>query len=76
MRECVWDKRLKDEAHISETETKMPRILKADTELTLLDAIKNDEVFGFAVCSVRTDSKDIDKMVRVSNKRLDCTDSI
>ena len=66
MRECVWDKRLENEAHISETETKMPRILKNDTESTLLNAIKNEKVFGFALCSVRTNSKDIDKMIQVS----------
>ena len=67
MRECVWDKRLKNEAHITETETRMPRILKKDTESTLMDAIKNDQVFGFALCSVRTDSKDIEKMIQVRN---------
>ena len=67
MRECVWDKRLKNEAHITETETRMPRILKNDTESTLMDAIKNDQVFGFALCSVRTDSKDIEKMIQVRN---------
>ena len=65
MRECVWDKKLKNDAQISETETKMARILKTDTEETLLNAIKNDEVFGFAVCSVRTHNSDIEKMVKV-----------
>ena len=64
MRECVWDKKLKSDVHISETETKMARILKTDTEETLLNAIKNDEVFGFALCSVRTDESDIEKMVK------------
>ena len=66
MRECVWDKKLKNERHISETKTKMPRILKTDTEATLLEAIKNDEVFGFAICSVKTKSNDIAKMIDVS----------
>ena len=66
MRECVWDKKLENEPIISETETQMPRILKKnDTEETLLNAIKNDEVFGFAVCSIRTDSEDIEQMLKV-----------
>ena len=43
----------------------MPRILKIDTEKTLLEAIKNDEIFGFALCSVSTDPKDIVKMEKM-----------
>ena len=34
--------------------TDMPRILKTDTESSLLQAIKDETVFGFVVCSVRT----------------------
>ena len=34
--------------------TQMPRILKTDTESTLLQAIKDGSVFGFITCSVRT----------------------
>ena len=34
--------------------TDMPRILKTDTESSLLQAIKDESVFGFVLCSVRT----------------------
>ena len=59
MRECEWKTMVKN---ISETKTRMPRILKEDDERSLLEAIKNDEIFGFAVCSISTDPKDIVKM--------------
>ena len=62
MRECEWKNTLKN---VTETPTRMPRILKQDTEESLLEAIKNDEVFGFAVCSISTDPKDIDKMQKM-----------
>ena len=62
MRECEWKNTLKN---VTETPTRMPRILKQDSEESLLEAIKNDEVFGFALCSVSTDPKDIDKMQKV-----------
>ena len=62
MRECEWKNILPS---ITETQTRMPRILKHDTEESLLEAIKNDEVFGFAVCSISTDSKDIEKMEKM-----------
>ena len=62
MRECEWKHVLKT---ISDTPTRMPRILKVDTEESLLEAIKNDEVFGFAMCSVSTDPNDIAKMEKV-----------
>ena len=59
MRECEWSNIVKD---ISDTETRMPRILKQDDEESLLKAIQNDEVFGFALCSISSDSNNIDKM--------------
>ena len=34
--------------------TRMPRILLTDTESSLLSAIKNEEVYGFLVCSIKT----------------------
>ena len=34
--------------------TQMPRILLADTESSLIKAIRAEEVFGFLVCSIRT----------------------
>ena len=51
MKECIWKQELPSHAHIK---TKMARILLQDTESTLLEAIRTGEVFGFAVCSVRT----------------------
>ena len=44
----------------------MARILNIDTEETLLQSIRQDEVFGFAVCSVATDPNEIAKMEKVS----------
>lgn len=69
MRECEWDKLLLD-ANIRESETRMPRILKTDTEETLLQAIRDDSIFGFAICSVKTRNSDIDKMVKVSKVNI------
>ena len=65
MKECEWDRIMKHEPSVYESDTKMARILKTDTEQTLLHAIKNDSIFGFAVCSVKTNPNDIDKMIKV-----------
>ena len=65
MKECTWDKLMKNDPSIYEADTRMARILKNDTEQTLLEAINNDSIFGFAVCSVRTNPNDIDKMIKV-----------
>ena len=65
MKECTWDRLIKNDPSIYESETRMARILKNDTEQTLLEAINNDSIFGFAVCSVRTNPDDIDKMIKV-----------
>ena len=62
MRECEWIDIVKD---ISDTKTRMPRILKQDTEKSLLEAIKNDEIFGFALCSVSTDPKQVAQMEKI-----------
>ena len=66
-KECDWDRFVKNNPNISETDTRMPRIFKTDTEETLLEAIRNDHVFGFAVCSVKTNSNDVEKLVKVSD---------
>ena len=50
-RECEWTREL--EAMESKPETEMARILEDDDEQTLLEAIKNDEIYGFAVCDVK-----------------------
>lgn len=65
MKECTWDRLMKNDPSIYEADTRMARILKNDTEQTLLEAINNDSIFGFAVCSVKTNPDDIDKMIKV-----------
>ena len=62
MRECEWKNALKG---LSEVKTRMPRILKQDSEQSLLEAIKNDEIFGFAVCSISTDPEQVAKMEKM-----------
>lgn len=49
MRECEWK-----DGFPTPIKTEMGRILFRDNEKSLLDAIKNDEVYGFVVCSVKT----------------------
>ena len=66
MKECEWDKFLKNHPNVRNTETRMPRILKTDTEESLLEAIRSDSVYGFALCSVRSNPEDIDKMLKVN----------
>lgn len=65
MKECEWDKFLKKHPNARNTETRMPRILKTDTEDSLLEAIRSDSIFGFAKCSVKTNPEDIEKMLKV-----------
>ena len=65
MRECDWLKLLETDPNIKQMKTRMSRILQKDTEESLLEAIKNEEVFGFAICTVRTDPQDIAKMEEV-----------
>ena len=69
MKECIWDKLLKN-SNVNCTETKMARILKTDTEETLLQAIRDESIFGFAVCSVKTRKSDIDEMIKVSKVNI------
>ena len=66
MKECEWDKFLINHPNARNTETRMPRILKTDTEESLLEAIRTDSVFGFALCSVSTKTEDVDKMLKVN----------
>ena len=58
-RECQWTRELK--ALSFKPETEMPRILESDTEATLLDAIKTDSIYGFAVCDVRCPDNVLEK---------------
>lgn len=51
MRECIWKEKLNQLFHIK---TVIPRILLEDTQTTLLDAIRDNVVFGFVVCDVKT----------------------
>ena len=49
--ECEWLREL--EAMSSKPNTEMARILEEDTEQSLLEAIKNDQIYGFAVRDVK-----------------------
>ena len=49
-RECEWTAELS--AMISKPATEMARILEKDNEETLLNAIKSDSIYGFALCDV------------------------
>ena len=51
MWDCEWRKILKS---LPKLNTRLGRILEKDTEQTLLDAIKSEEVFGFIKCDVTT----------------------
>ena len=51
MRECIWKEKVNHLFHIM---TVIPRILLEDTQTTLLDAIRENAVFGFVVCDVKT----------------------
>ena len=62
MRECDWNKLLPQIRH---PDTKMSRILMKDNETSLLESIKNDSIFGFAVCSVRSPKNQIDEFEKV-----------
>ena len=62
MWECEWDQLL---PRVNRTPTSMSRILLRDDETTLLNAIKNEEIFGFAVCSVETPEALIQEFVNV-----------
>ena len=50
MRECKWNQRDLS----TQIQTAMGNILFTDDESTLLNAIKHDKVYGFAVCCVTT----------------------
>ena len=52
MRECKWRNQL---YQVSETPTSFGRILCRDNEESLLNAIRNESVFGFVVADVSTD---------------------
>ena len=52
IRDCDWKRQVHAHRHIK---TSFPRILANDNEQSLLEQIKQDNVFGFAVCDVETD---------------------
>ena len=58
MRECEWDRMLRV---IEKPVTTMGRILHTDTEDTLLKAILDNEVFGFATVDVTTPDEIIER---------------
>ena len=62
MTECSWNRLLPT---ISSTPTRMSRILLRDNEQSLLNAIREDSIFGFAVCSIETPQHLIDEFEKV-----------
>ena len=60
MQECDWDKL---HPTIISTPTHFPRILyKYDTETTLLEGVRSNNVFGFILCDIWASDDIIDKM--------------
>ena len=57
MRECEW-RQIKQ--CVRDSPTEMARIMLRDNESSLLEAIRNDEVFGFVVADVDTPNEIID----------------
>ena len=58
MRECNWRKILK--THDLPLSTSIPRILKRDNQRTLLQAITDNQVFGFIKCDIHTPTEIIE----------------
>ena len=61
MWDCQWRQMLKS---LPKFNTRLGRILERDTEETLLDAIKSEEVFGFISCDVETPKAQIEEFAR------------
>ena len=59
MRECQWKAQL---TNMEKPVTQMGRILCQDNEESLLQAILNDEVFGFLECDISTPDSVIEEM--------------
>ena len=58
MKECKWKRQL---ATMEKPQTQMGRILETDTQDSLLEAILNDEVFGFVRCDIETPKEQIEQ---------------
>ena len=58
MKECKWKRQLRT---MTKPQTQMGRILETDTPDTLLNAILNDEVFGFVRCDIETPAEHIEQ---------------
>ena len=61
MWDCQWRQMLKS---LPKVNTRLGRILERDTEETLLNAIKTEEVFGFISCDVETPKAQIEEFAR------------
>ena len=61
MKECVWDNLIKQD-RVMQIPTRMANILKSDNEASLLEAIKNDEIFGYVRCSVKSPESFIERL--------------
>ena len=61
MKECDWDKLIKED-HVKQVPTRMANILKSDDEASLLEAIRNDQIFGYVRCSVKSPESFIERL--------------
>ena len=58
-RECVWKRELSNMS--VRPQTQMARILERDDQKTLLEAIRTDSIYGFAVCDVKCPDSVLEK---------------
>ena len=58
MKECTWKRQLMT---MEKPQTQMGRILETDTQDSLLEAILNDQVFGFVRCDIETPTEQIEQ---------------
>ena len=59
MRGCQWRSEIRSVQHVP---TQMGQILRRGTEQELLNGIKKDELFGFAVCDVSSSDELIEEL--------------
>ena len=58
MKECTWKRQLMT---MEKPQTQMGRILETDNQDSLLEAILNDQVFGFVRCDIETPTEQIEQ---------------
>ena len=65
MKECTWKRQLMT---MEKPQTQMGRILETDTQDSLLEAILNDQVFGFVRCDIETPTEQIENVTSLLHK--------